>query len=116
MNKFKLAQIAADYAADRHLEALEQLQQDKFIKVEPVNLISFLRWCIRTTKEKETFYSSIKRSIETFNPYFVKVANQKGTTLKIYTFDNFNSFWVQKEHLNTKTKRLIKKVNINIIK
>lgn len=116
MNKFKLAKIAADYAADRRGDALSMLQKEKFSKVEPTNLNSFLKFCITTTKEKETFYKPIKRSIEKFNPYFIQIENQRGTILKIYTFNNFNTFWVLKSDLNTNTKRLLKKWNINIIK
>ena len=116
MNKFKLAKIAADYADARHGEAFEELVKEKFIKVEPANLTSFLRFCITTKKDIETFYKPIKRSIETFKPYFIQIQNQKGTSLKIYTFNSFNSFWVLKSDLNTNTKRLVTKWNINIMK
>ena len=116
MNKFKWAKIASDYAYERHGEAFEQLIKEKFIKVEPTNLNSFLRFCITTKKETETFYKPIKRSIESFNPYFIQIENQRGTSLKIYTFNKFNSFWVLKVDLNNNTKRLLKKWEINIIK
>ena len=92
------------------------MQKAKFIKVEPPKLTSFLRFCITTKKDIETFYQSIKRSIEHFNPYFIKIENQRGTNLKIYTFNNFNTFWVLKADLNNNTKRLLKKWELNIIK
>ena len=109
MNKFKLAQIAADYAADRHQEALKMLQEAKFKQVAPANLNSFLRWCITTTKNTDNFYQSIKRSVESFKPYFVQLSTQKGTILRIYTFDHFKTFWVLQSDLNSNTKRLLKK-------
>lgn len=116
MNKFKLAKIAADYAADRRAEALSMLQKAKFIQVEPAKLNSFLRFCITTKKDTTIFGQEIKRSYESFNPYFIQIENQRGTSLKIYTFNKFNTFWVLKLDLNTNTKRLLKKWEINIIK
>lgn len=116
MNKFKLAQIAANYAAERHQEAKIILLKDKFIKIDILNYLSFLRYCITAKKDTEIFYQKIKRSIEKFNPYFIKIENQRGTNLKIYTFNNFNNFWVKKEDLNINTKRLLKKWEIKIMK
>jgi hypothetical protein len=68
MNKFKLAKIAADYAYERRGDALSMLQKDKFIKVEPINLTSFLRFCITTKKDTSIFGQTIKKSYESFNP------------------------------------------------
>lgn len=116
MNKFKLAHIAASYAAERHQEALEQLQKEKFIKIEPTNLTSFLRYCITTKKDTGIFGQHIKRSYESFEPDFVQIENQRGTNVKIYTFNKFNSFWVLKSDLNNNTKRLLKNWKLNIIK
>ena len=114
MNKFKLAQVAADYAAERWAEAKAILLKEKFICIHSMNYPDFLKFCILAKKEKETFYQPIKRSIEHFNPYFIQIENQRGTTLKVYTFDKFNSFFILKSDLNNKIKRLLKKWKLEL--
>ena len=116
MNKFKLAQLAADYSAERWAEAKGILLNKKFNLLDFYNYQEFIKFCILAKKEKETFYQPIKRSIETFKPYFVEIFNQKNTTLKVYTFDSFNTFYVLQSDLTAKTKRLLKKWNIEIKK
>lgn len=116
MNKFKLAKIAADYAYERRSDALTLLHEQKFFKVEAANLTSFLRFCVTAKKDTAIFGQEIRRSYESFNPYFIQIENQRDTILKVYTFNNFKTFWILKADLNNKTKRLLKNWELNIIK